>query len=136
MRDIRFRAKGIASGIWFYGCPVFGPRDMDWGDKTWDNRAHGKYIDFYTWDEKEEQYGISLVDPQTLGQFTGLHDRNGREIYEGDIMTYVNRDEFMDVVEEKTITVTIQSLDIYIKTLSWIPVHGVIVGTIHDEERG
>lgn len=40
------------------------------------------------------------VDPSTVGQFTGMYDAKGREIYEGDILTAEDLDRSVTIVIE------------------------------------
>lgn len=64
-REIKFRGKQIDNGEWVYGY-----------------LADEDYIN----DINSIDLSSIEVDRDTIGQFTGLLDKNGKEIYEGDIV--------------------------------------------------
>jgi hypothetical protein len=115
MREIIFRGKKITDDKFVYGC-------LHWFT------LHGKQK---TWIETPQK--IYLVDPNTVGEYTGLKDINNINLFEGDIVEILFHDRHIkgEIIFLNGAFSFIGEIELNVSTLS--QKHILITGNIHED---
>lgn len=139
MREILFRGKRTDNGEWVSGYyvvrkrPYFKDKGVNLEHIIYDNMVieDGNYKQFV--DTIMTTY---VVDPKTIGQYTGVTDTNGRKIFEGDIVIF----DYIDYEDERGVVQWDSDIAKFIITFSTFTidfdnVYGrelEVVGNIHN----
>lgn len=119
MREILFRGKRADNGEWVCDNSV-----LFFAKKT---KIYGALNE---WREIE-------VIPETVGQYTGVIDKNGKKVFEGDVVEYAGSCGEIVFVERRGAFMS-RERDMYCEWLSNLPQYGTgimeIIGNIYDNK--
>jgi len=133
-RDIEFRGKRKDNGQWIHGNLIIDE------DRYYICLGINEHI-------KRDDYEVYMLEviPETVGQYTGLKDKNGVKIYDGDILGFYDLNDETIISKVYTFSDTpfcidIENADYDVQTLAWAINDRIIwdievIGNIYDNSE-